>query len=279
MGELAELWSWGFQLGGRRHPWGTMPGELPEAVHRGGEEHGLPTILRAAHAPHPERPVTDVQLQLAAGTSTDEVRARLDADLGPGEHVDSAHGPEKSNSRWQLDGAAVLLTAYPSDWGFDWGRSSGRLIVSVDRARIAEPYLAAFRAGAGVPPGELHLVPAPGLHDMSMRHDELSLALTRPDLRATPAWVTARLKRDRVAVWTSGEERGLSVALFTLPLPAAFRHVRWAPARGPGYATLDAGPDRELLVSDPGPDGLDAVAARLAEGGLHVDRIEERDWG
>ena len=279
MGELAELWAWGFQLGDRRHPWGTMPHELPETVLRGGAEHGLPTILRAAHAPHPQRPVTDVQLQLAAGTSTAEVRARLDADLGAGEHVDTAHGPEKSNSHWQLDGAAVLLTAYPSDWGFDHGRSSGRLIVSVQRERIAEPYLATFREGADVPPGDLHLVPAPGLRDMGDRHDALSLALTRPDLRATPAWVTARLKRDRVAVWTSGDASGISVPLFTLPLPAAFRHIRWAAARGAGYATLDAGPDRELMTTEPGPRGLDAVAAELAGRGLHVDRTEERDWG
>ena len=291
-GPLAELWGWGFQLGGRRHAWGTLPRELAETELRGGEEHGLPTIHRLASAPHPDRPVMNVQFQIAAEARLfedrplAELRARLDADLGPGEHVDAEHGPEKTNSRWRLDGADVWLTAYPSDWGFNWGRSSGRLMVNVHRERVAEPYLSTFRAGAGVPAGELQLVPAPGLRDTSeppWDRDELSLALSRPDLCATPEWVTARLRRERVGVWSSGDTRGISVPLFTLRFPAAgppaLRHIRWAAARGSGYATLDAGRDRDLLVSYPGPDGLDAVAARLAALGVPVARQEEQDWG
>ena len=282
-GELAELWAWGFDFGGRRYPWGTLVEALPEVRIRGGEAHGLPTIAQSAGWPAPERPVTAVLFQIAAEARLfedgplAELRARLDADLGPGEHTDSEHGPEKTGSRWRLDGATVWLDVYPSAWGFDSGRSSGRLSVAVDRERVAEPYLSEFRAGAEVPPGEVEVIPAPGLRVLPWRQQEIQLALSRPDLRAPPGWV--RVGDGEVGIWRQGGTLGIATRFYSIADPPVLRHIRWAPARGSGYATLDAGPDRDLLSTGPGEAGLDEVVARLSAHGLQVDKVEEKDWG
>lgn len=283
-GGLRALWEWGFELDGRRHPWGTLAEQVPDLAPGPGEEHGLPAIHRVAH--HAAAgPVTGISLQLGA-YDVGPLRARLDAELGPGEHVPKEHGPERSNSRWRLAGATVRLVEYPSDWGFDWGRSRGRLDVSVDLDRVAEPYLTRFR-GLGEPymegPGEAETFPAPGLVDLCrapFSRDAVRLALGRPELRATPAWVAERLDEVGVAVWRHPPSGtfGVATRCCTWPCPRELRHIRWAAARGSGYATLDGRGD-PFLSTAPGPAGLDDVAARLSALGVAIERIEETDWG
>ena len=295
-GELRALWEWGFEFGGRRHRWGTVGSELPEMHLRGGQQHGLPTIHRSAFAAR-AGPVTSVLLQIAAEARLFEddeleaLRSRLDADLGPGLHEASEHGPEKASSRWRIGGADVLLAAYPSDWAVTGGRSSGCLQIVVDLERVAGPYLPRAQAEGEAwarGPGEVEIVPAPRLRDHReppWSRDHLSLALGWPALRVTPGWIAGRLAPGQVALWhhAPSATRGISVPAFTLPFderdPPALRHVRWARARGPGLAEILDADGEGLLITMPGPDGLDAVAARLAELGVPVERVEETDWG
>ena len=296
MGELRELWQWGFELDGARHPWGTHASDVAVTSVRGGEQHGLPMLARSLHAVR-VGPITYLHCQLAAEARLYEdatlaaLRARLDADLGPGEHVPSEHGPEKANSRWRLDGASVRLTAFPSAWGFNEGRSSGRLEVWADRERIVQPFLPAWH-GEGEPwmhdPGELELIPASLLRDFRnppWKRDEITLALSRPELRATPDWVGRHLQPDLVAIWhhPASGTRGLAIPAFTLPWPAAdppaLKHIRWSPVRGGGLAEIGVAGGENLVVTLPGPAGLDAVAARLVELGVPIETVEEEDWG
>lgn len=272
---LAELWSWGFEHGGRRYPWGTLASELPERDLRGGEVHGWPTIGRGTLAGHPRRPVSGVVIQIAAEANLhldprlDALRARLDADLGPGEHSWVERGPTKAYSRWTLGGVVVELDTYPAAWGFSWGRSTGRIVVQGDRERLAAPFLPEF--GSLAAPAEFEVVAAPGLQGPPQ--DDIGLCLSRPELRATPP--SLRLGPDEVAVW----RQGLATATVALPSPPPLRHIRNAPARGSGFATLDLGIHRELLSTAPGEDGLDDVVARLRELGVAIETFEERDWG
>lgn len=168
-----------------------------------------------------------------------------------------------------LGGVTVALWTYPSAWGFNWGRSTGRIVVYGDRERLAAPFLAEFRSLAA--PAEHEVIAAPGLRGPPQ--DEIGLCLSRPELRASPP--SLGLGPDEVAVW----RQGLATAAVALPSPPPLRHFRSAPARGPGYATLDLGVHRELLSTGPGETDLDAVAERLRQLGLTVARTDDHDWG
>lgn len=174
-------------------------------------------------------------------------------------------------------------------WGFQFdGRA---LVVSAHRERLAQPYLAGVRAADAASargPGDVEVHAAPGLQgleDPPRRYDEIAVALGRPELQITPAWVAGELGRDQVALWhhAPSATRGLATRRFTLPFPAAappvFLHFRMRAARGSGASFLEYERGKEFVSTAPGPDGLDGVAARLVQLGATVERHDGDDWG
>jgi hypothetical protein len=304
---LADQLRRGFLFGGAWTPWGTLLVELARqhALTITGDRRlllpsnhlplaGLPVVGAEVHAPASDRPVMIVcfgleeALQLTEPAGVNQATATLCSALGPALETSrpDARGSAYNvthTSRWDLGPVAVSLSAYGAVRSEAGRRLSGSLWLHADEELLAAPFLTGLVEPAATwhaPTGTISSLAVPDL--VSGSNTDGHLALYRRDLRLGPAWAVAALGPHTVGLWThpsgwSGLCDGRTSAVFRTGDLVGFTLERSHPARGPGAATLSwAG--GSILHAAPGADGLDQVAARLAQHrGCTVHVVETED--
>lgn len=264
----------GFRLGQRGFfPWGTRFDALvPGPMERGPAFHELPcpeacgfaTLYAELQAPRRDRPVMIVAYELA-GTDmpAKDILARLVIAFGAPDRIErdelSPYATSSSHvvlyAAWRAAGGRHLgLSIYGAPRASPFGDGIGKLYVGWgDDAAAATPWRAAWTAANAAlaataqSPGDLTMFSVSYDVCTAAGHGSAERCLATPESLDTPEPIARRLGPRGFALW-SDAARGrwyLSTRDVTVRLGEAetspIRVANIAPARGGGYASIDAG--------------------------------------
>ena len=206
-----------------------------------------------------------------------------------------ARGQVRAQCEWVLGPVRLLASSWAEPregTPAGSGATSGALSLALDESHAAAPFrrreaeaeLVAPRGATIVHRVSLPELRASGLSpdlDAEARAD--FFALYRPECRPTPPWLAEGLDADELVRWQQSDGRwGLANRDCELRLDGGaslrFRHVRLAPARGPGGASLEwidpEGRAVGLWSSRGRAEAFDAVAEDLRSVGASVELSE-----
>jgi hypothetical protein len=270
---MADDWESGFRIGEAFHSWGThFETVAPGRVKRGyslaelpcPSAYGFRTVYAAPTAARPDRPVTSVVYELAdTGSPSKYIFAQLVIRLGQPHEVSRSEAPEHANAcdsvvlhaGWRRATITIGLSLYGAPRPSNFGDGLGKLYLSwADADAAAAPFLAEWTAAS-----EAAAEAAAGARSriFSVQHPiyeadrpipkPRDLALSTPELLHTPPSIAARLKSTNFALWSDAAgtrwylSTGHSTVALGWPETSTLKYLEIAPARGGGYASLDAG--------------------------------------
>jgi len=257
----------GFRLGDTFHPWGTLFDSVAPGIVEAGyasteiacpSAYGFATVSAAITAPRPDRPVMGLTYELAgAGPSAKDVFAQLVIRLGAPTEVDrdeenaGNEGGVVLHAQWSRGEVAIALSIYGAVRPSDFGDSIGALYLNWNNVAAASaPFIESWRS-ANEELAEA-AASAATVHVFTVDYPIHPLAgpscLHHPEILETPPPIAARLGELRFALWSdaSGTRWCLSTATDSIVLGGpdgpTVQIMEIEPARGGGYAGIEAGP-------------------------------------